>query len=348
MRDLVVVIAAALAPWAVAEASTFTICPDGSGDFQTFDQAFHWIARGDTVQFCDGRHKVSIDLEGVDVVFRSIGGDPTACVIDLQQNTTRTSGTSVVSGLTLTGGYLGILVLPRSQATVAHCIIQGNHGNYVVGGIHALQCQLDISDTRILDNSASQFYLDSAGGISVWGGDTNLQDCVIAGNHSPWSGAAINATGGTVTATHCLITGNVGFEGAILDNGTVTLSHCTVASNAQCGVSRGDGFRSLHLDHTLLWGNCFADLCGIGLALDCSMIDCDYDGTTIVCGGFDPLFCGPVDCSRLPDAGGDYHLAPESPAATANCGLMGALGVQCSPISVKPSSWGRMKARYRE
>lgn len=56
----------------------------------------------------------------------------------------------------------------------------------------------------------------------------------------------------------------------------------------------------------------------------------------------DPEFCD--------EAAGDYSLSSTSPAAPANspvCGLIGALDVQCGPVSVETESWGWIKSRYR-
>ena len=56
----------------------------------------------------------------------------------------------------------------------------------------------------------------------------------------------------------------------------------------------------------------------------------------------DPLFCDPVT--------DNLHLLSVSPCLAANnpaCGLVGALGVGCAPVSVETSSWGRTKSLFR-
>jgi hypothetical protein len=56
----------------------------------------------------------------------------------------------------------------------------------------------------------------------------------------------------------------------------------------------------------------------------------------------DPEFCNEPTL--------DLSLHSTSPAAPANnaCGLLGAWDVQCGPVSVAPTSWGRLKNLYRE
>jgi hypothetical protein len=59
------------------------------------------------------------------------------------------------------------------------------------------------------------------------------------------------------------------------------------------------------------------------------------------------VFADPQFCDA---AAGDYTLHSTSPAAPENspiCGLIGALGVDCGPVSIEPTSWGRIKNLYR-
>lgn len=52
-----------------------------------------------------------------------------------------------------------------------------------------------------------------------------------------------------------------------------------------------------------------------------------------------PHFCGPE--------AGDYTVAQNSPALLHPAGPIGALGDGCGPVAVKPTTWGRIKSRYR-
>ena len=61
----------------------------------------------------------------------------------------------------------------------------------------------------------------------------------------------------------------------------------------------------------------------------------------------DPQFCGIA-------GGGNYFLQADSPCAPGNhpggadCGVIGALNVGCSVVSVKSATWGSVKAMYRK
>ena len=56
----------------------------------------------------------------------------------------------------------------------------------------------------------------------------------------------------------------------------------------------------------------------------------------------DPLFCDPANLNFTVQGG--------SAAANGNwvgCGLIGAFGVGCNPVSVEPQTWGRLKGLFR-
>jgi hypothetical protein len=60
----------------------------------------------------------------------------------------------------------------------------------------------------------------------------------------------------------------------------------------------------------------------------------------------DPLFCDPEN--------GDFTLSSQSPCLPGNhpdgvdCGLIGAFGQGCGPVSIEKLSWGRIKGMYRD
>ena len=96
--------------------------------------------------------------------------------------------------------------------------------------------------------------------------------------------------------------------------------------------------RSVQLAHRgvhVLHGNAGGDWIG-GIA-----------GQLGVSGNFsaDPLFCDPDN--------GDFTLSSQSPCLPGNhpdgadCGLIGALGQGCDPVSVEPETWAGIKSRYR-
>ena len=56
----------------------------------------------------------------------------------------------------------------------------------------------------------------------------------------------------------------------------------------------------------------------------------------------DPLYCDPEHDDLTVSV-----LSPCLPPNSLGCGLIGALGEGCGAISIEPTSWGRIKARFR-
>jgi len=55
----------------------------------------------------------------------------------------------------------------------------------------------------------------------------------------------------------------------------------------------------------------------------------------------DPLYCDPEHDDLTVSV-----LSPCLPPNSLGCGLIGALGEGCGAISIEPTSWGRIKARF--
>jgi hypothetical protein len=73
------------------ESTTYTVCPDGSGDFRTIREAIAAAQDGDIVELCcdyaggfTGPDNRNLDLLGKGLVIRSECLDPDRCVIDCQ------------------------------------------------------------------------------------------------------------------------------------------------------------------------------------------------------------------------------------------------------------------------
>ena len=56
----------------------------------------------------------------------------------------------------------------------------------------------------------------------------------------------------------------------------------------------------------------------------------------------DPLFCAPELSDWTLHQGSP--CLPEDPLG---CGLIGAFGQGCGPVSIEPETWARIKGRYR-
>jgi hypothetical protein len=122
------------------------------------------------------------------------------------------------------------------------------------------------------------------------------------------------------------------------------------------GVRAEGGGTTTRLESCIVGFNGTATYCwSASIAISCSDVYGNAGGDWVGCiagrlgvdGNFsaDPLFC---------DAeGGDFTLSAESPCLPGNhpdgvdCGLIGAFGQGCGPVSVEQETWAGIKARYR-
>ena len=158
--------------------------------------------------------------------------------------------------------------------------------------------------------------------------------------------------GSTAVATACVIAGNSG--ALYVADSHVALNDCTIAFNPG-GTVDVEHQAHVDADHTILAFNAGQGIfCG-GTAtavLSCSDVVGNAGGDWVGCiagqagtnGNFsaDPLFCSAPS--------GDYTISANSPCAppgATGCGLVGALGVGCGPLSVDGATWGRQKSLFR-
>jgi hypothetical protein len=155
--------------------------------------------------------------------------------------------------------------------------------------------------------------LDQGGGaVFSNGSPLEIRACTFAANAAQDRGAALYCygSGAAPTVDHSIMAFHEGAAAVYtyLDSAPPTLSCCDVFGNA-----RGDWVNRI-ADQAELRGN-FSE---------------------------DPLFCDA--------AGGVWTLhagSPCAPPGITDCGLVGALGVGCDTVAIKPSTWARVKEAYR-
>lgn len=178
----------------------------------------------------------------------------------------------------------GILVDRESSATLLGCTISDNTAIYGTGGgVCHLGSSLHMTDCVVSGNSCETgcmhvgSCLAAYGGGLDLGGETVLDRCTIAGNHSGWGGGGIRlARDASLTATSCRILGNssqnggglgcdpgssvrltdslICFNSAVLGAaamGSPVLDHCTVVGNGGGEALRG----SPDISSCIVWGN---------------------------------------------------------------------------------------------
>jgi hypothetical protein len=201
------------------------------------------------------------------------------------------------------------------------------------------------------------------GALALFLFDGLVDRCIIAGNvcTAAMGGGGVSIRAGSGEITNCLITGNWGYRGGgIAFNGetSVRVRSCTIAGNLGTHGGGVAAAQVLPLERCIVWDNCaFLNgdeiYCAYGL-FTC----CDIDTTGIYATGTleyvdglceDPLFCEPYLCGWMDQ--GDWALDAASPCLPENspCGeLIGALGQGCGITPAIETTWGAIKAMYRQ
>jgi hypothetical protein len=309
---------------APVEGAEYLVLPDGSGDFATIQAAIDAshaddvIILGDGVFTGDGNRDILVEKA---VVIRSQSGDPERCIIDCSDSSGK---------------------LHRGM----HFRFTGNRSPVLEG-------------VTITGGSVDEW--DIGGAVHMWGSSPEFSNCVFSDN-SAGQGGAINIQAASPTFRRCLIVGNKATGYAAYGGGVAcidsspTFRNCTISENSGVGAGVA-AFRSqVTMEHSIVSGNHVGKAihCAEGPVpvLSCSDVFGNEGGDWVGCiadqanvnGNFSlaPLFC---------DAeAGDWSLTPDSPCAppgATGCGLVGALDVGCTPVSIAPSTWARIKAGYR-
>jgi hypothetical protein len=274
--------------------------------------------------------------------------------------------TGALEGFTIQNGYMGTApgrpalapapIPPRIQHDLSAGGVKCNNSRLVLRDLLIRNCgseytgggmSIELTSSPTVERCVIEgCYADYGGGLSIeFASDPMLRDCSITGNRATSGGGGVNAQAfGTMEG--CLIAGN----SAVRWGGAVSV--------------RPEA--TIHLQRTIVWGNCGGDGGGeIFLDFDarisfaCSVVDSSdivhdttniltYDGTNVF---GPPHFCFPLACSSAPVVGGDYQLQAGSPclAAASPCGeRIGPLDAACAAQTpAAPISWTSFKDLYR-
>jgi hypothetical protein len=150
---------------------------------------------------------------------------------------------------------------------------------------------------------------------AVWARGYNPGDSDLQLDRCTWFGT-------TGVSIYSYVWGSITVRNSIVANGTLD-------PGVECF------YGEMMITCTNIWGNHGGDW--VGCVADQAHIDGNFSA--------DPLFC---------DADlGDFTLSSASPCLPGNhpdgvdCGLIGAFGQGCGPVSVEPETWAGIKARYR-
>lgn len=263
------VVVALLPATAPVEAASYSVAPDGTGDFPTIQEAIDHAVSGDVVELLDGVFvgdgNRDIDFQGKAIALRSEGEIPEACIMDCQSlgrgfRLHLAEGlNTVIEGLTVQNGSSddlggGGLLCESTSPTIRNCRFVNNRTSGNGGGI-ACQGNSDpqVSDCEFLSNSAGY----RGGGLRAMDlSGPILERCLFRDNSAPEHGGGVNSAaagrfvecsfqsnssayggglsiaGGGVTIISCTFRGNAAIQGSgvyCYANGSASLAQTVVA-----------------------------------------------------------------------------------------------------------------------
>ena len=313
-----------------AGASTYTVHPNGSGDFPTIQEALDEIVTGDVILLGDGTFtgpgNRNLNTLNTDVTIRSISDDPGLCIIDCQGSSgtpyygiefDNQTSTTVLRGITITGGYSavqgGAVIITDASPQILNCMFIGNYAYNFGGAVHC-------------SNPSTPYF----------------QDCLFDGNIADYygqGGAVFLSEECSAEFENCTFISNTASDGsgifANLESNPI-VRQCTFWNNNAQVIKAGEDSQVLVQNSILAFNTGSAVACfSNGLVwVECSDIFGNPGGNWTGCiTGLDgilgnleenPFMCNP--------AGGDYTLHSVSPCAPDNsgtCGLIGAWPVGC-------------------
>jgi hypothetical protein len=279
------------------------------------------------------------------------------------------------------GGVYVHLIAPHPGVTIENCDFIRNHANTGGGGVVTGSMIIDcVIDGNTAGGAAGMGVLFSeitrctirgnvsgllGGGVEL--GGSRMIDCVIT-NNTAIQGGGVAAVGGSgSTIEDCLITDNVAEVGGGLfcsSREPTVVQGCTFARNRAPEAS-GLAFYALErishqVDNTIVthgFGGPAIECLGIAsVNLTCTDLFGNEGGDWTGCiagqvgtlGNFsaDPRLCS-SDKENFTLAANSPCLPGNHPQGT-NCGIIGAEGQGCPAVAVEATTWGRIKARYRE
>lgn len=350
---------------------TLTVSPDGAGQFPTIQAALDASRRDDVIELLPGTFtgpgNRGLRFPGWDLTLWSRDNDPQSCVIDCED------------------ADLGFLIdSGESNATLIRGITFRRGRSLIAGGGVVWWSSPTIENCWFLENTCQNGI--GGGGLNLGNSGSLIEGCRFESNWSRLGGGAVFTNSQpSPSISNCTFVDNEAesdpfYSASVLyceENSSPVFERCTTYSNSSSlgGVivavldsapriisstlvrNRGDavvisGVRStVWLESSILaFNQSVSTLCvAADISVTCSDIFGNEGGDWVEClqgqeGSNGNLHLDPQFC--LPEFD-DFHLQAGSPC-DADCGLMGAWGVGCSPpVPVANSSWGRVKLQFR-
>lgn len=231
---------------------TFTVQPDGTGDFPTIQDAIAVAIDGDTVALGEGTFvgegNRGIDFLGKAITVRSHGGDPGACIIDCQGQERGfhfrrgEDVTAVVRDLTIADGYGefggGVFCDNASSPSILNCVFDDNHAYNDGGGLMCRNSAPTVAGCYFLNNASGM----SGGAVACESASPTLIDCELRENTAMTGGGFGCESDSEPTLVDCGFTGNGSWQGGggfWAAGSTPSLAGCSFGGNTTWGSGGG-------------------------------------------------------------------------------------------------------------
>ncbi|MCK4412016.1 MAG: right-handed parallel beta-helix repeat-containing protein [Candidatus Eisenbacteria sp.] len=346
-------------PW------TYRVSPDGTGDFETIQEAIGNVRNIATIELENGVFtgpgNRDVQLLGKEITIRSASGIPDSCTIDCGGSAgdphrgfvfDSEGPTTVLDGFRVIGGYAdrgGAILCQNASPSIRNCTFESNFSDSHGGGAYCSGGEPSFVRCRFLQNSAS---LGGGGAFFASGSVPEITYCEFTGN------TVLNGGGGAIHAIEShpvlyltLLISNIAPFGAglVSQDSDPVVTNCTFYENhASSGAGIWISGGLAEIENTIIAASTFGDAvhCDAGYVANlgcCDLFD-NAGGDWVGCidwqlGLFgnisaDPLLCDP--------AGNDYHVMGESPCTpysepNKECDLIGARGTGCDPMRVPGS-----------
>jgi hypothetical protein len=344
-----------------AQAATYIINPDGSGDFATIQQALYAADEGDVVQLADGVFtgpgNRDLDTNETMMTIESQSGDPTLCTIDCEGSSgnphfgieySALDAETILRGITIANGYGaefgGALRLFEGSITVENCIFADNSALNFGGAVYAVEwSEATFFNCEFRNNSADQYGLGGAV-FAQQASSLTFDGCTFVENQANYGGTLYADGSGQMAFTLCLFAENMASYGGVVSargNTDVRLYNSTLFRNSANYAS------AVYLQQSALCrvnstiiaygrgGAAFSDDGSASYIIGCSDIysneggdwvgSLSGQGTINNNANVDPQFCDPMGNPA------NFSLMPESPAGDSHpCGLLGARATDAS------------------
>lgn len=204
-----------------ADATVYTVEPDGTGDFPTIQAALDALTGGDVILLAggvfEGEGNRDLDYLGKDVMIRSDSGNPATCVIDCGGSSaephravrfhTGETGGAVLMEVTVRNGWIedeplggGILCEVGASPSIMDCIFEGNRS----AAVACYDSDPKIAGCVFADNSGF-----AGGALFCCNASPLVRECEFLRNAAEGGGGAVYAeTNRAPYFEHCLFREN--------------------------------------------------------------------------------------------------------------------------------------------